>query len=385
VFDVDGLNQVRQDIRNAAERDKRLLEQLREEVRSLAADVRTIRARSTTAVSLVASDGGNNQLRFDPFYIQLIRVVDSYGKELLRSAVSLMADTDVVSLEQFHADGNPKTVLGQMMADLGTSKLNEVSHMIPSGEECRTHPERLSTSWLLTYRDLCEWAVLYDRICRSTFGTDTLLVRDGPLRTKIFRGELFIKLRDRFNEAIQRHMRDDRRKVMLVGVIKHSRVIQRYQLAMMIENLFSPGEARYVRIPTALEAKAYRWEEWARGEGESGSQGEAPKFKAGVLHLVRFGPHSGDPVWAVDIFSPQIGQAPEILGYLLADAIDGFPVPYYPRCLQKAHEHAEVVDWDLQILQDEIFEAIRRLVPTDRQTVLDAFRMNPDPSAARYE
>jgi hypothetical protein len=385
VFDAESLDQVRQDVRAAAERDRRLLEQLREEVRSLASEVRSIRPRSTTAVSLVASDGGNNQLRFDPFYIQLIRVVDSYGKELSRSAVSLTSDTDVVSQEQFDAHGTPTSALGHMMAALGVTKLNDLSHMIPTGEECRNHPERLSTSWLLTYRDLCEWAVLYDRICRNSFGTDTLLVRDGPLRTKIFRGELFIKLRDKFDEAIERHLREDRRKVMLVGVIKHSRVIQRYQLAMMIENLFAPGEARYVRIPAALEAKAYRWDEWARGEGETGSQGEAPKFKAGVLHLVRFGEHSGDPVWAVDIFSSQGSQAAEILGYLLADAIVGFPVPYYPRCLQKAHEHAEVVDWDLEILQDEIFEAIRRLVPTDRQPVLDAFRMNPDPSAARYE
>src|SRR5438093_2801600 len=146
-----------------------------------------------------------------------------------------------------------------------------------------------------------------------------------------------MQLRDEFNKAIVRHFRDDRRKVMLVGVVKHSKVIQRYQLAMMIENLFAEGEARYVRIPSHLEARAYRYDEWARGEGEEGSQGEAAKFKAGVLHLVRFGPRSGDPVWAVDILGSQAESAAELLGYLLADAIDGFPIPYYPRCLQKAH------------------------------------------------
>ncbi len=385
MFDLDNLDAMRSDIRQAAERDRALLEQLRTEVRSLQSSVRTIKPRTTTAVSLVASDGGNNQLHFDPFHMQLVRVVDSYGKELARSAVSLTSDTDIVSQEQFDSSGAPNTALGQMMADLKVTTLHELSHMIPDGKECREHPERISTSWLLTYRDLCEWAVLYDRICRNSFGTDTLLVRDGPLRTKIFRGELFIRLREAFTAAIDRHYQVDKRRVMLVGVIKHSRVIQRYQLAMMIENLFPSGEPRYVQIPTHLEAKAYRWDEWARGEGEEGSQGEAPKFKAGQLFLVRFGPHSGDPIWAVDIFSPQADRAAEILGYLLADAIAGFPVPYYPRCLQKAHEHAQVVDWDLTILQDEIFDAVRRIIPSNRQPVLDAFRMLPDAAAARYE
>ena len=385
MFDTENLTSVRSEIRQAAERDRKLLESLREEVRSFASSVRVIKPRSTTAVSLVASDGGNNQLRFDPFYIQLVRVVDSYGKELASSAVSLTSDTDEISREQFDSSGAPATALGQLMNALGVRTLNQLSHMIPDGKECREHPERISSSWLLTYRDLCEWAVLYDRICRNPFPTDTILVRDGPLRTKLFRGKLFMKLRDEFNAAIDRHLKNDHRKVMLVGVVKHSKVIQRYQLAMMIENLFQEGEARYVRIPSHLEARAYRYDEWARGEGEEGSQGEAAKFKAGVLHLVRFGPRSGDPVWAMDLLASQAERAPEILAHLLADAIDGFPIPYYPRCLQKAHEHAEVVDWDLTILQDEIFEAIRRIIPADRQPVLDAFRMNPDPAAARYE
>ncbi|HLK15862.1 MAG TPA: hypothetical protein VKT78_13745 [Fimbriimonadaceae bacterium] len=73
----------------------------------------------------------------------------------------------------------------------------------------------------------------------------------------------------------------------------------------------------------------------------------------------------------------------EIFGYLLADAIDGFPVPFYPLCLQKAHEFAQVVDFDLTILQDEVFKAVRGLVPDG--SVLDEFMLNVDASARRYE
>lgn len=75
------------------------------------------------------------------------------------------------------------------------------------------------------------------------------------------------------------------------------------------------------------------------------------------MFLVKFGKGSRDPVWPIDIFLPQAGEAQAILGYLLADAIDGFPVTLYPRCLQKAHENAALVDFDFDILQDEIFAA----------------------------
>ncbi len=385
MFDPDNLPQIRDSVRSCAEADRRILDQLREEVRSFAGDVRVIKPRSTTAVSLVASDGGNNRLTFDPFYVQLVRVVDSYGKQLCLDAVSPTTDTDELSKAQFGTDGRPCTALGRMMADLGKRSLHELSHMIPEGKLIREEPHKAKTSWVLVYRDLCEWAVLYDRICYHTFATDTLIVRDGQLRSKLFRGELFIEWRRRVEAAIERVHREDRRRVYLVGLAKHSKVLSRYQLAMAIENTFPPGDARYVRVPRELEAKAYVWPEYARGEEAEEEGGEAPKFVAGDMYLVRFGARAGDPVWAVDIFTPQSAQAPEIFGYLLADAIDGFPVPFYPRCLQKAHEHAEVVDFDLEILQDEIFLAIRNLLPRGKQDAIEAFRLNPDPSGRRYQ
>jgi hypothetical protein len=73
--------------------------------------------------------------------------------------------------------------------------------------------------------------------------------------------------------------------------------------------------------------------EYARGMEMLGEAGEEPKFVAGTMHLVRFGAHQGDPIWPVDIFDPQAERAAEVFGYLLRDAIDGFPVPLYPRCL----------------------------------------------------
>jgi hypothetical protein len=288
MFDGPGLKSIRSAIRDCTVEQRPLFEEVRSQVRSISGEVRSIRPRTATSISLVASDGGNNKLVFDPFHVQLIRVVDSYGKVHCLDAVAPSTDTDHLSQRQFGPGGRPITALGRMMDDLGVNLLSELSHMIPSGETCRNDPSRVSKSWVLTYRDLCEWAVLYDRICNATFATDTLLVRDGLLRSKLFKKELFMEWRRKVEEAIQRIFRDDRRRVFLVGLAKHSKVLDRYALALAIEGILPPGEARFVRVPRALEQSAYVWREWARGSELEGEGGEAPKFVAGSMHFVRF-------------------------------------------------------------------------------------------------
>jgi hypothetical protein len=387
VFDPEELPELRQTIREATIRDRRLLDDLRAEVRALAAGARVIQPRTTTSVSLVASDGGNNKLVFDPFHVQLVRVVDSYGEQLCLDAVTPTTDTDLLSSAQFNPDGTPRTALGRVMVDVGVDNntLAGLSHMIPEGRKIRETPNEVSPSWVLVYRDLCEWAALYERICYRSFATDTLLVRDGLLRSKLFRGEYFITLRKRVEEAIDRIQQKSRRKVYLVGLAKHSKVLARYNLAMAVEGTIAAGSPRFVKVPRSLEAKAYVWPEYARGAESEGGGGEAPKFVAGDMYFVRFGDRSGDPLWTVDILSSQIGQAAEIFGYLLADAIDGFPVPFYPRCLQRAHEFAQIVDFDLDILQDEVIGAVRGLLDANEVPALEALRLQGDVSARRYE
>lgn len=384
MFDSEALARVREAIRRQTALDTPLLESLRADVRSLRPGVAVVRPRSTTAVSLVASDGGNNKLAFDPFLVQLVRVVDSYGKEAFFGAISPTTDTDELSRQQFAPDGSPSTPLGRLMHDFELTHLRQLSPMIPEAAVLRETPERVSRGWPVWYRDLCEWAVLYDRICHTTFATDTLIVRDGLLRAKIFRGDLFVRMGARMEAAIDRIRAADHRHVFLVGLAKHSQVLARYRLAMGLENLLPAGQARFVEIPRDFEAKVYRWSEYARGP-ESAGEGEDPKFVIGKMFFVRFGTRPNDPVWAVDLFAPQRGAAHEVLGYLLADARDGFPVPFYPRCLQRAHEHAEVVDFDLEILQNEVLGAIRESMLPYGRDVLDAMQLAPDVAGRRYE
>ncbi|OUM93460.1 hypothetical protein [Parageobacillus thermoglucosidasius] len=386
MFDPKEIPELKAKIQERAREDFKILEELREDMRKIKHDVRVIKPRSATAVSLVASDGGNNSIVFDPFFLQLVRVVDSYGKKLFLDVITPTTDTDELSAAQFNEDGSPRTALGYMMKDIGVKPLtlNQLSHMIPTGKEIREKFSGVNTSWVQVYRDLCEWAVLYDRICNHQFATDTLIVRDGQLRSKLFRGEYFIRFRENIEKRIKEIYERDRRKVYLVGIAKRSKVISRYQLAMMLENVFPDGEPRYVRVPRDLEKKVYIWSEYARGAETT--EGEAPKFVAGDMYLVRFGKRSGDPIWAVDILSSQTDQAQEILGYLLSDAIDGFPVPLYPRCLQKAHEHAQVVGFDLDILQDQIYGSVKEALKKEHKDhILEMTRLTLDVSARRYE
>ena len=100
-----------------------------------------------------------------------------------------------------------------------------------------------------------------------------------------------------------------------------------------------------------------------------------------MLHLVKFGPRKYDPIWPVDILESQAGERDKILGYLLADAQIGFPVPYYPRCLQKAHEYASLIDFDFDIIQDSIIQGVRSLVGDSE--LFDIFRLqDTDPARA---
>lgn len=162
-------------------------------------------------------------------------------------------------------------------------------------------------------------------------------------------------------------------------------MLSRYRLAMALEGVLHTDYPAYVEVPRELEEKSYFRADFAPGSDDAGEGDDSAGYAGGRMFLVKFGSHRYDPVWPVDIFEPQTGNAQEILGSLLADAVNGFPIPYYPRCLQKAHEHAALVDFDFDVLQDFIYEGVRSTLGTEAG-ILDAFQLlDPDPSQQRYE
>lgn len=373
MLDPEELPRLREEIREATIADEHLLREAFEDVKSLSARVHPIQEHHANAISVVASDGGNNRLEFNPYYLQLVRIVDTYGRPLLTSAVSTATDTSELSAHHLAQS----TALGKMMGALGVRRLSELSPMIPDRP---TKP-----GWEQVYRDMCEWAVLYELICTKEFAGHTLIVRDGVLRSKIFTGDLFMRLYRLFKEAIERSKREHRRDVFVVGIAKRSEVLERYRLILAVEDVFPAGRPVYAEVPMELQEKVYKWPEWLWSPEAAVEGREAPKFNMGVMHLVRFGRASGDPVWTVDILESQRDQAPRILGALLTDARVGFPVPLYPHSLQQADSFARVADLDLAVLQDTLVEAVREQIDVDRRPVFDAHRLvDANPAALRY-
>jgi hypothetical protein len=373
--------QLKQEIINRIEADRNLLDQLRNEIRPLRSQVRRIMPHTATTISLVAADGGNNSIQFDPFLIHIVRIVDSSNKEYCLEAITPSTSLVELSKKQFRADGSPRTRLGELMAYLDIRDLTELSHMIrqnPAGEPT-------SLSWVQVYRELVEWAALFSMVREPYFGTDTLIVCDGLLRSKVFARDLFHKYIQALRESIEQQLQQHRRRIYLVGVAKHSKVLSRYRLAMALENILTTNYPAYLPIGRELEEKAYLWSEYARGDDRTTLEGEQNKFVGGKMFFVKFGNSPRDPIWPVDIFLPQEREAARILGYMVADAQNGFPVPYYPYCLQKAHEHAALVNFDFDIFQNYVFDGIREIL-ADNASILDTFRLqDADPSQKRYE
>lgn len=360
--------------------DRRLLDQLRNEVRSMRGKVRRIQPRSTTAISLVGADGGNNQLRFDPFLVQLVRVVDSSRNQYVLEPVTPTTSVTALSQKQFAKDGTtPATALGRMMAYLGVNHLTKLSSMIRSNEDDRP----VSPSWVQVYRELMEWAILFELVRMKNYGSDTLLLFDGLLRSKVFAGELFKKYLAGLREGIEQAARE-RRRIYLAGLAKHSKVLDRYRLAMVLEGVMQTPFPVFVEVPREMEEKAYVWSEYARGTLDEREGTEASKFVGGRMYFVKFGSRTTDPIWPIDVFESQINEVNSIMGYLLADAEVGFPVPCYPLCLQRAHEYASLTGFDVDVFQDQVFDGLRAALGDDAPA-LDAFRMrDQDPAQQRY-
>jgi len=225
---------------------------------------------------------------------------------------------------------------------------------------------------------MIEWAILFSLVRDKEYGSDVLIVRDGPLREKMFAKGLFAKYQEGLKEGIAKQFSQNRRRVYLVGVVKHSKFLQRYRLAMALEGVMRNRYPCFVQVDDDISKDVYRWGEWITG----GAAGEG--FTAGKMFLVKFGSGEQHPVWVVDIFSPQVAEATTIFGYLLADAIDGFPIPLYPQCLQKAHEGAALVDFDMDILQEGILSALRDELGEKKWIIDELALADRDPARARY-
>lgn len=292
MIDPESIDALRCELASSIQGDRRVLDELREDVRPLKGQTRRIQPRSTTAISLVGTDGGNNKIEFDPFMVQLVRVVDSSNNEYCLEVVTPTTDRMAVNARHFDAAGAPKTALGQMLTKLlpaGERSIWNVTSMIPKPPEPGAKIEPISPSWVQVYRELTEWAVLLKLVSELQYGSDTVIIADGNLRSKVFKSELFVKYRQLLTDAIE-GQKKNKRNIYLAGISKGSKVLQRYRLAMGIEGVLRTDYPAYVEVPRELEEKSYVWGEYARGDEEgreARGRGEQVRRREDVLREVR--------------------------------------------------------------------------------------------------
>ncbi len=200
MLDPETLAKLRQEVAYCVVADRTLLDDLLKEIAPLEHSQHRIHPRSTTSVSMVGTDGGNNEFRFDPFLVQIIRIVDSNRNELWLEVVTPTTPTAEPNSRHFE-NGRPISPLGRMMEALDVRSVGDLSFMLRDG----TPDKPRSPSWINVYREVTEWAVLLD-MTKKEYGSDTLIIFDGFLRSKVFKGTLFKRYGELLAEAIEKQI-----------------------------------------------------------------------------------------------------------------------------------------------------------------------------------
>lgn len=378
----DNFDEIKRRVFDAYKDEDPILQKFREYARRIKYDVKPIRPYSANAVSFVSSDGGDNRLYFNPAVIELVRIVDSRGNQCALDAIA--GNTNSKAFNERAKAGSKYVVepLRKLCNDLGCEVL-DLSYILETIDE-----RGKSTGAVRTYRDIVEWAVLYDLIKYREWGSDTIIIREGLLRTKSFELTVFPLIDLQIRAACEKHKKERNVNVSIVGVAKQSSVLTQLSVAIELEEALHKDYACYVKVPKDIEADCYNynltWLETASTKKES-KDGKMRYQSFGNLYLVKFGDRPFDPIWPVDIAEWQANDVERILGQLQFDARPGFPIPDFPMSVQKAHDFAKVNGLEVDILQDILFEGItQKLTPEEKEKVLRIKHLGQNLTNVRY-
>jgi len=379
----NNFEEIKRRVFDAYKTEDPVIKKYRDYARRLKNDVKLIRPYSVNAVSFVSTDGGDNRLYFNPAIIELVRVVDSRGNQCALDAIA--GNTDSKEFNERAIKGSKVAVepLRKLCEDL-KCKVLDLSYLLKGIDE----PGK-STGAVRTYRDIVEWSVLYDLIKYREWGSDTIIIREGLLRTKSFELTIFPLIDQEIRKACDKHKKEKNVNISIVGVAKQSAVLSKLSIALELEETLHKYFPCYVKVPKDIEADCYNfnetWLETASTKKES-KDGIMRYQSFGNLYLVKFGDRPFDPIWPVDIAEWQIKDVDRILGQLQFDARPGFPIPDFPMSVQKAHDFAKVNGLEVDILQDILFEGITQgLSPSEKEKVLRMKYLGQNLTNIRYK
>jgi len=345
------LSEIQKKLEKALSMEKGNLDRLREKVRQL--QVMELGYRQCYAVAPVATDGGENNLSLEPMNVEIIRVVDSDGYVHFQEFLPLSADPE--ELGQWLFQDVP--ILMDFIQKLELSDWRELSYLHFSTED-QPDPEAIQAisdtrRFIKTLRDILEWATL-TKLAFESSRPRFLLIRDGLLRTKFIKKQIFPKLVELFKQAY------DECGAMIVGVAKRSKALNYLSLALTLEGIFDRHTPCFAEVPHELEKEAYTWAHtWMEGQC------------FGRLHLVKPVEGRDALILPVDIPEWLMSRRKEVFEYLAETAKSSFPVPGYPYPLVRAHENANLSGLEMEIIGDLMNRALLGLLDDgDKEKIL---------------
>ena len=272
---------------SAVQKEALQIDELRDEVRRLT--VRKLDYRPCKTIAPLATDGGENRLTFEPLNLEIIRVVDSEGEDLVQEVIAISED-DSVFREMCERLPVMKRLMKALMIDF-----EDLSYLLGSQRTRDAEQVTDNRGRVRAFRDIVEWAVLLD-LASKDWPVDVLLLRDGLLRTKTFKRRTFPKLDRAFRSILESLLTSGRRKVFLLGVAKTSAVLSKLSLAMLLEHTFDRDYPCYAEVPQALEAKCYNFDRTWLDTVDDDISGRRQLYQSfGRLHLLKLGASSDAP------------------------------------------------------------------------------------------
>jgi hypothetical protein len=339
------LEAVKKEIEEATKLELPKVGKLREKARAL--KLVELNYRQCHAIAPVATDGGDNRITFQPLNIEIIRVVDSEGREHVQKIVPLSIDPKI--FKKFFEE---IPVLKRMLERLKI-KYEDVSYLLP-----KENPEEIDEDkirgCIKTLREILEWAVLLD-LAWNPGPAKVLLLRDGLLRTKTMKPETVAKLSKSFEEAYNTN------GCMIIGIAKKSKVLNYLSLALELEGTFYKNYPCFCQVPAEIENESYNWDQ--------------TKYKTlqvfGTMHLVKFVEQKDGLVYPVDVPKWLMNKRKEVLEYAAETAKSSFPTIGYPYPLIKAHENAVLHGLEMDVLSKFMIDAVmENHEPKERDRIL---------------
>lgn len=291
-------------------------------------------------ITFKSFDGGTFNLHFDPFEFDIVEVADSNGNRVLNFAAPGGDLLDGKDLGPIISDLDSNEIIGRFLRMMGTTSLLEASD-IPNEKG--------------TLMEIGELACIFDKVHSSAHDGQTIILKDGLLRTKKLKPALIGHLKNVIAEKSEH--------VKVVGVAKTSKVLFLLQTALLCERVFPRDQIGYIKVPLEIENMAYKW----RGRLVPGGDHGPLKYAFGRLYIAKLSRSSNLLVTVEIPDSFDTGKriytnndVMEILGYLARDSAHSYPIIGYPQTIMRAHEFATRLGLPSSILRDRIMSTLVR-------------------------